>query len=87
MVLGGAPATQPYVKASQIFSVLYFVYFLAILAFLPYLEKYLLKFFDFIVGKKETKQDLEPKKKKRKITHRANRIPRPKKPKVVKETR
>jgi amino acid permease len=82
--LGGAPATQPYVKASQIFSVMYFIYFLAILAFLPYVEKYLLKFFDFIAGTKQSNQDLKQQKKKRKKTFRPNYIPKPRKLKVVK---
>jgi len=45
MVLGGAPATQPYVKASQIFSVIYFVYFLFLLFIVPYVENYFLKYF------------------------------------------
>ena len=74
MVLGGAPATQPYVKASQIFSVMYFIYFLVILSFLPYLENYFLKYFDFIPS--ATNQDLELKRK-RKSTYRRHHIPVP----------
>jgi len=47
LVLGGAPATQPYVAASQLFSIVYFAYFLVVLAILPYIETYLLKYFNF----------------------------------------
>ena len=75
LFLGGAPATQPYVKASQIFSVMYFVYFLVILSFLPYLENYFLQYFDFIHF--PTKQELELIRK-RKSTFREYRIPVPK---------
>jgi hypothetical protein len=47
LILGGAPATQPYVKASQIFSVAYFAYFLIVLPMLPFIETHLLKYFTF----------------------------------------
>lgn len=39
LLLGGKPATAPYVLASQIFTFLYFFYFLIIVPFLPYVEK------------------------------------------------
>jgi hypothetical protein len=47
LILGGAPATQPYVKASQLFSIAYFAYFLVVLFILPFFENYLLKYFNF----------------------------------------
>jgi hypothetical protein len=74
MVLGNAPATQPYVKASQVFSVMYFVYFLAILAFLPYLENYFLQYFDFFPS---TTNQTVALKRKRKSTFRKYHISRP----------
>ena len=73
MVLGNAPATQPYVKASQIFSVMYFIYFLVILAFLPYLENYFLQYFDFVPSPTNQAGEL-----KRKSTFRKYHISRPK---------
>jgi hypothetical protein len=64
LILGGAPATQPYVAASQLFSIAYFAYFLVVLAILPYIETYLLKYFNF--------RTFTPRRKKNKhlITHK-----------------
>jgi hypothetical protein len=76
MVLGNAPATQPYVKASQIFSVMYFIYFLIILAFLPYVENYFLKYFDFIPLTNNQTLELQ---RKRKSTFRKDYISKPRK--------
>jgi quinol-cytochrome oxidoreductase complex cytochrome b subunit len=42
--LGGKPATAPYVVASQIFTFLYFFYFLVIVPIIPELEFYLLDY-------------------------------------------
>ena len=42
LFLGGKPATAPYVVSSQIFTFLYFVYFLVIVPIIPELELYLL---------------------------------------------
>jgi len=55
LILGGAPATQPYVKASQIFSVAYFAYFLIVLFILPFFENYLLKYFNFPSSQRKIK--------------------------------
>jgi len=44
MFLGGKPATAPYVVASQIFTFLYFFYFLVIVPIIPELEFYLLDY-------------------------------------------
>lgn len=39
LILGGKPAEAPYVLASQIFTFLYFAYFLCIIPAIPFLEK------------------------------------------------
>jgi ubiquinol-cytochrome c reductase cytochrome b/c1 subunit len=44
MFLGGKPATAPYVISSQIFTFLYFFYFLVIVPIIPELEFYLLEY-------------------------------------------
>jgi quinol-cytochrome oxidoreductase complex cytochrome b subunit len=43
LILGGKPATAPYVCASQIFTALYFIYFIVILPLIPILETQILK--------------------------------------------
>ena len=43
LFLGGKPATAPYVISSQIFTFLYFFYFLVIVPMIPELELYLLE--------------------------------------------
>lgn len=40
LILGGKPATAPYVLASQIFTFLYFAYFLVVIPAIPVAEKY-----------------------------------------------
>ena len=42
LILGGKPATAPYVFASQIFTFLYFFYFLIIIPFIPIIESHLI---------------------------------------------
>ena len=44
LILGGKPATAPYVVASQIFTFLYFFYFVVIVPLIPELEFYLLDY-------------------------------------------
>lgn len=44
LFLGGKPATAPYVVSSQIFTFLYFFYFMAIIPLIPELEFYLLDY-------------------------------------------
>jgi len=44
LFLGGKPATAPYVISSQIFTFLYFFYFLVIVPIIPELELYLLDY-------------------------------------------
>jgi quinol-cytochrome oxidoreductase complex cytochrome b subunit len=42
LILGGKPATEPYVLASQIFTFLYFFYFVVIIPLLPIIETQLI---------------------------------------------
>jgi len=64
LILGGSPATQPYVIASQIFSIAYFAYFLIVLAILPFIETYLLQYFNYRIKRprafrKRTKRPID----------------------------
>lgn len=43
LILGGKPATEPYVLASKLFTVIYFFYFLTILPSIPYIEEFFYK--------------------------------------------